>query len=287
MSAVTTSVQDAGLSGLQPEMRQRSEAALAALVETGDLDRLVQFARLLGSAQDAISDDVVTRLAATAADGLDLLDRANRSGIARALPALAALVETGDLDRLVQLARLIGSAQDAMSDDIVARLAGAIADGLDLLDRVNRSGIARALPALTALVETGDLDRLVQLARLAGSAQDAMNDETVSRLADLASRALLLIDRVTRDGGTLERLFDLLERTEAVAVLGDFVAIFQQIRSAPATPGPARGGLSGLWSIVRQPENQDALRVLLSVARAVGMQGRTGPGAPDKTAQGT
>lgn len=276
MSASAAATQDANQGGPSQEARRRGEAALATLVETGDLDRLVQLARVVGSAQDALSDEIVSRLAATAADGLDLLDRANRSGIARALPALTALVESGDLNRLVQLARVVGSAQDAMSDDIVQRLAGTVADGLDLLDRANRSGIARALPALATLVETGDLGRLVQLARLAGSAQDAMNDEMVSRLADLAGRTLLLLDRMTRYGGALERLLDLLDRTEATALLGDLVAAFEQARAAPAAP--ARGGLGGLWSIARQPANQEALRLLLSVAQALGRPGRITPG---------
>lgn len=276
MSASAAATQDANQGGPSQEARRRGEAALATLVETGDLDRLVQLARVVGSAQDALSDEIVSRLGATAADGLDLLDRANRSGIARALPALTALVESGDLNRLVQLARVVGSAQDAMSDDIVQRLAGTVADGLDLLDRANRSGIARALPALATLVETGDLGRLVQLARLAGSAQDAMNDEMVSRLADLAGRTLLLLDRMTRYGGALERLLDLLDRTEATALLGDLVAAFEQARAAPAAP--ARGGLGGLWSIARQPANQEALRLLLSVAQALGRPGRITPG---------
>jgi uncharacterized protein YjgD (DUF1641 family) len=185
---------------LTEERRARAEQALAALVENGDLERLVALARTLGSAADALSDDIVSRLAGTAADGLDLLDRVNRSGVARALPAFAALVENGDLDRLVALARALGSAADALSDDIVSRLAGTAADGLDLLDRVNRSGVARALPAFAALVENGDLDRLVALARALGSAADALSDDIVSRLAGTAADGLDLLDRVNRSG---------------------------------------------------------------------------------------
>ncbi len=90
-----------------------AQALVEELVANGDLDNLVHLARLIGSAQDALTDDMVNRLAATAAGGLDLLDRANRSGVARALPAIAELVDNGDLDRLVELARLVGSAQDA------------------------------------------------------------------------------------------------------------------------------------------------------------------------------
>ena len=135
----------------------RTQAALAALVVSGDLERLVSLARVLGGVGDALSDDIVTRLSATAADGMDLLDRANRSGIARALPAIAALVENGDLERLVALARLIGGMSDALSDDIVTRLAETAGNALVLIDRLTRSGLADRLVVLADTVERSNL----------------------------------------------------------------------------------------------------------------------------------
>ncbi|MBU2808883.1 hypothetical protein HF285_11590, partial [Acidithiobacillus ferrooxidans F221] len=74
---------------------------------------------------------------------------------------------------IVHLARLVGAAQDSMSDEMVGRMAGLASDGLDLLDRVNRSQVVHALPAISALVENGDLERIVHLARLVGAAQDS------------------------------------------------------------------------------------------------------------------
>ena len=130
---------------LDDTTRAGAAAALATLVANGDLDRLVALARILGATGDAMSDDIVTRLAGIAADGLDLLDRLTRSGIAAALPTIAALVTSGDLERLVALARVAGAVGDAMSDDIVTRLAGTAADALVLIDRVTRSGLAERL----------------------------------------------------------------------------------------------------------------------------------------------
>ncbi|MBU2723742.1 hypothetical protein HF568_11155, partial [Acidithiobacillus ferridurans] len=66
-----------------------------------------------------------------------------------------------DLERIVHLARLAGAAQDSMSDELVGRMAGLASDGLDLLDRVHRSQVVHALPAISALVENGDLERIV------------------------------------------------------------------------------------------------------------------------------
>jgi uncharacterized protein YjgD (DUF1641 family) len=237
----------------------RAQAAIAALAASGDLDRLVSLARVLGGMSDAMSDDIVTRLSATAADGMDLLDRANRSGIARALPAIAALVENGDLDRLVGLARVLGGVSDAMSDDIVTRLSATAADGMDLLDRANRSGIARALPAIAALVENGDLDRLVALARVAGGVSDAMSDDIVTRLAETASNALVLIDRITRSG-LADRLVALADQVERSNLLADLLQALERAAADDAgKPRPA-GGIGGLWQVLREPETQAALR---------------------------
>ena len=133
------------------------EAALATLVENGDLDRIVALARVVGSAQDALSDDMVGRVAGLASDGLELLDRVNSSGVGRALPAISALVENGDLDRIVALARVVGSAQDALSDDMVTRLAGLATDAMAILDRVTRNGFVDRWLTLADRVERSGL----------------------------------------------------------------------------------------------------------------------------------
>ncbi len=145
---------------LDPDRRARAEGALATLVETGDLDRVVALARLLGSAGDALSDDVVTRLASLAGDALDLVDRVTRSGIIHALPAITALVENGDLDRIVALARVFGAAEDALNDEMISRFAALVADSVVLLDRFARSEL------VTHLLRASDG---AALGRLAGS----------------------------------------------------------------------------------------------------------------------
>ncbi len=142
---------------LDEDSRAAAEAALGRLVANGDLDRLVALARTLGAAGDALSDDIVSRLAGLAADGIDLLDRVTRSDIAAALPAIAALVGSGDLERLVSLARVAGGAADALSDDIVTRLAETASNALVLIDRVTRSGLADRLVALADTVEASGL----------------------------------------------------------------------------------------------------------------------------------
>ncbi len=58
-------------------------------------------------------------------------------------------ISNEDLQRLVEFAQLVTAARDAMSDEIVFRLAGAFSEGMTLLDRLTRNeGLMRLLQVL-------------------------------------------------------------------------------------------------------------------------------------------
>ncbi|WP_223264586.1 hypothetical protein [Sulfuriferula plumbiphila] len=60
-----------------------------------------------------------------------------------------AAIANDDLQRLVEFAQIITAARDAMSDDMVTRMAGAMSEGVNLLDRLTRNeGLMRLLLAL-------------------------------------------------------------------------------------------------------------------------------------------
>ncbi len=119
--------------------------------------------RVIAAARDSMTDEMVGRLAGSAAEALDLVDKAGRSGLSKAIPALAEMVNNGDLDRLSQLARVYHAAQDALTDEMVGRLAETFGDGLSLLDRVNRSGVWRLVEVLEHLESTGALERIAEM----------------------------------------------------------------------------------------------------------------------------
>jgi uncharacterized protein YjgD (DUF1641 family) len=238
--------------------------------------------RVTEAARDALSDDMVARLAATAGDAMELLDQVNRAGLAKAIPALAQMVNNGDLDRLVQLARVYGSAEDALTDEMVGRLTDTVSGGLSLLDQVNRSGLENALPALSRMVADGDLNRLVQLARVYGSAEDALSDEMVGRLAETVGEGLSLLDRLNRGGvvrliemmehmeasGALERVATLLPKLLArMDMLERMLSCFEMAATETATAPAPRGGAMGLWTLMRDAESQRTLQFLLRVGQ--------------------
>ena len=178
--------------------------------------------RVLAAARDSLSDEMVSRLAGTAGDAMDLIDRVNRTGLALAIPALAELVNNGDLDRLAKLARVYGSAEDAISDEMVSRIAETAAEGLSLLDRLNRGGAGRMVDMLARLEASGSLARIA---------------DTLPKLAQ-----------------KLEMLERLLHAFEVAA---------SKTAVAPRAPG----GIGGMWRLMSDPDNQDALRFLMNVGK--------------------
>jgi uncharacterized protein YjgD (DUF1641 family) len=119
-----------------------------------------EFERVIAAARDSITDEMVGRLAGSAAEALDLVDKAGRAGLSKAIPALAEMINNGDLERLSQLARVYHAAQDALTDEMIGRLAETFGDGLSLLDRVNRSGFWRLIEMMERLESTGALERI-------------------------------------------------------------------------------------------------------------------------------
>lgn len=120
-------------------------------------------------------------------------------------------------------------------------------------------------PFVGSSVELGgfarELEQLSELATLVASARDAMSDEIVARLTRAVSEGVTLLDRLTRNEG-LMRLLQVLDRPEAQhLLLGLSKALGQMSREVAVAP-PARGGLGGLWRLMREPGTQEALRSL-------------------------
>ncbi len=183
------------------------------------------------------------------------------------------------------------AAFETLTDEMIGRLAQAASQGLDLLDDVQRHKLADMLPVLGQLAASGDLARLAHLARLLGAAEDALTDDLVTRLASLASRSMTLLDRLGQlDEGHYARLWgliegrltpalleralrvlpvalDLLEHASEGGALTNFVDAATRLpQDLASAPRPA-GGIAGLWTLMKDAENQRVFQALLLYAR--------------------
>jgi len=121
---------------------------------------------------------------------------------------------------------------------------------------------AKVDAAVVALVDTGDLDRLVALVRFIACAQDAMTDEMIVRLAGVASHGLSLTDQMLALAGDLERSGlapDLLNAIDHAA---------KETACAPRPKGGMRG-LMGLYALMKDPETQQAIHFAVSMLRTL------------------
>jgi uncharacterized protein YjgD (DUF1641 family) len=195
--------------------------------ESTSVDLEIQ--RVIAAARDSLTDEMVTRLAATAGETITLLDQVNRAGLARALPALTQMVNNGDLERLSQLARLYSSAQDALTDEMVSRLAETVGNGLSLLDRASRGGAENVVRVLESLQASGALERLSsmlpQLIERLGMVQDLLQSVDDAAAASRAAQP---------SAGGLGGLWHLLRDPESQDTLRFLLAVGKQLRQGPA-----------------------------------------------------
>jgi hypothetical protein len=103
-----------------------------------------------------------------------------------------------DLQRLVEFAQLVTAGRDAMSDEIVTRLAGAMSEGLNLLDRLTRN------EGLMHLLKVLDRQDTQYLLIALSDAIHAASQEIPA--APPATGGLGCMLRVARDPGTQEGL---------------------------------------------------------------------------------
>ncbi|MGD8570620.1 MAG: hypothetical protein PVJ39_21220 [Gammaproteobacteria bacterium] len=166
----------------------------------------------------------------------------------------------------VELERLAASAQDALTDDMVSRLAANASQTLDLLDRFNRSGIDRALPTIAQLVENGDLERLVGFARLFGSVEDSLSDDIVNRLALVITELACLVDKLARNEG-FQRLIELLGKDEVQESMVNALSAASAAKTEAESLPRAKGGFGGLWQLVTDPDTQEAMRFMVLMSK--------------------
>jgi uncharacterized protein YjgD (DUF1641 family) len=182
--------------------------------------------RVTAAARDALTDDTVVRLAGAAGDALELLDQINRSGLGRAIPALAQMVDNGDLERLVALVRVYGSAEDALTDETVARLAETIGEGISLIDRASRGGAGRIVEVMERMESSGALERLAVVLPKFLERLDAM--EKMLQCFDAAAAD---VEKTPAPGGGIGGLWRLLSDPESVRSLQFLLSLGKHLRT--------------------------------------------------------
>lgn len=118
--------------------------------------------------------------------------------------------------------------------------------------------------------EVPDLAKLIELAAAISSAQDAMTDDIVTRLASAMGEGMILMDRLTRNQG----LMSLLQALNQPAVQDSLECLAEALRSGSVMDAvnaktPKTGGYGGLLRMAKDPDVQDAIYTLARVVKGM------------------
>ena len=182
---------------------------------------------LMRAARDSVTDDMIARLTESAAQAMDVLDRVNRSGVADALPAIAEMVRTGDLERIARYARVAGAAEDAVTDDMIGRFATLAGEATLMVDRMNSSGVMKLVDLLGQMNSTGSLDRVA--AKLPALVD---NLELLENLFACLGEASKEAKGAPPPGGGIFPLLALMRDPENQKALQFFMAVGRRMRQA-------------------------------------------------------
>ena len=159
-----------------------------------------------------------------------------------------------------EMARLTLAAREALTDNMVERLAVMGASALELVDRLNDENTGAAVHALldklTDLHKVGALDTLFDSVLMLHAARSALTDNMVERL-------FMFMESMINTVGN-EAMGELAENTRLA---------FEEAATESAKAKPA-GGIMGMLSMLSKPETQKSLAFLLAFSAK--MQKRNG-----------
>jgi len=151
-----------------------------------------------------------------------------------------------------EMNRLATAARDALTDQMVERLATSGGNALELLDRLNDEPTSAAIHGLidrvTELHKVGALDTAVDLLMLAHAARSALTDSMIERL-------FAYVEHMAASVGH-EDMGDLVHNAR--------VAMDEAAHEVAKSP--AKGGMLATLSLLSKPETQQSLQFLLSFA---------------------
>ena len=149
-----------------------------------------------------------------------------------------------------ELARLTLAAREALTDNMVERLAVTGANALELIDRLNDESTSAALHTLidrlTELHKVGALDTLCDTLMLVHAARNALTDNMVERLFTFFEQMINTVGN--------EAMGELAQNTR----LAFEAAAEETARTEP------RGGLFTMLTMLSKPEAQRSLAFLLA-----------------------
>ncbi|WP_338604279.1 DUF1641 domain-containing protein [Sulfolobus tengchongensis] len=259
---------------------------LKTLKEDGTLDVLINMSYSLKTFRDMLTDDAIQNLAYTLSSSLEvmklvsqradavkvLLDRSEV--MSDLLSRLDNMRTDGTLDVLVNSAYVVKSFRDMLNDEAIQNLGKYISNLLEIMreidDQTLRSIkstmkkmrlIDNVLNKVEDLDRNGALDVVIDLAYVAKTLRDMLNDEAITHISGYVSQFLEVYPKAMDFFGiTLSEVPYRIMR----AITSDEVK--KNLESPPQV------SIGGLIRLLSDPEIQRGLGVIFIVIRAIGKE---------------
>lgn len=154
-----------------------------------------------------------------------------------------------------EASRLALAAREALTDQMIERLATTGGSALEALDRLNdeatNTAIHRLIDRLTEMQKVGALDTACDMIMLLHAVRNALTDPIVERLVSY-------VENVVTNVGN-----------EDVLKLATHVCEAMNDAAEESVKTPARGGLMATISLLSKPETQHNLQFLLNFSGAL------------------
>lgn len=177
----------------------------------------------------------------------------SKSNTAKDAPAMVSGEARETLEVLMQ------TASDALTDQMVERLAVTGSNALEIVDRLNddhtRDAVHTLLDELTKLHRAGGLISLFETIHMINAMRNALTDGMVERLAVFA-----------------ESMVTNMANEEMAELAGQTHEALVEAREE-AAKAPSKGGLVASLRLLSEPQTQSALRFMVSLAHKLQTKG--------------
>ncbi|ADX86618.1 helical membrane plugin domain-containing protein [Saccharolobus islandicus] len=259
---------------------------LKILKEDGTLDVLVNMIYTVRTLRDMLNDEAIQNLASTVSSSLEvmklitqkaepvkvLLDKS--SVINDLLARLEDMKNDGTLDVLMNSAYVVKTFRDMLNDEAIQSLGRYISNSLEIIKEIDDDTlksikstvkkmrlIENVLNKVEELDRNGALDVAFDIAYVAKTLRDMLNDEAITHLSSYVSQFLEVYPKA----------MDFFEITLSNVPYRMMRAIASE-EVKKTLESPPRVSLGGIIRLLSDPEIQRGLGVIFTVIRAIGKE---------------
>ncbi|MEM4086092.1 MAG: DUF1641 domain-containing protein [Saccharolobus sp.] len=258
------------------------------LKESGALDAIINYSYIAKTLRDMLNDEAIQSLGTITSSLLELGKEMSRPEvfentmmIIRNADALADMVkkikvmkDDGTLDVILNMSYSLKAMRDMLNDEAIQSLGKYVSNFLDLMKEIDdetihsmKSTIKKlklvnnVLTKVEELDANGALDSAINLAYIAKTLRDMLNDEAITRIANYVSQFLEVYPKAMD--------FFEIALSEVPYKIARAMSSEEVKKSLEAPPQVSLGGLIRLLS---DPEIQRGLGVIFTIIRAIGKE---------------